>query len=76
MFWHGLRNNLAKLGIDIIPYYGSKSTFTDFEVPKVGLDIEDLNLYFFGKEEIKFIKSSVSDIDVEGKDFLKYLENG
>lgn len=76
LFWHGVRNNVAKLGIDIMPYYWSKSTFTDFEVPKIGLEVDDLDLCFFGKEEIKFIKSSVRGIDGEGKDFIKYLENG
>jgi hypothetical protein len=76
LFWHGVRNNVAKLGIDIMPYYWSKSTFTDFEVPKIGLDQEHLDLSFFGEEEIKFIKSSVRGIDVEGKDFFKYLQNG
>jgi hypothetical protein len=76
LFWHGVRNNLAKLGIDFMPYYWSKSTFTNFEIPKVGLNQDDLILSFFGEEEIKFIKSSVRGIDVEGKDFIKYLKSG
>ena len=74
MFWHGVRNNFARLGLDAMPYHWSKATLESIKAPN--LKTKDLDLKFseFGESEINFIKKTI--IGIEDKDLLGYLKNG
>ncbi len=74
LFWHGVRNNIARLGIDIMPYHWSKTTIQASESPIHKLNDLDLKIYVFGESEINFIKNTI--IGIEEKDFFQYLKNG
>lgn len=74
MFWHGVRNNVARLGLDAMPYYWSKTTMQSVKAAAIKTNDLDLKLSVFGASEINFIKSSI--IGIEDKDFLDYLKNG
>lgn len=74
MFWHGVRNNLARLGLDVMPYYWSKTTIQSVKATVIKANDLDLKLSVFGASEINFIKSTI--IGIEDKDFLDYLKNG
>ena len=74
LFWHGVRNNIARLGIDVMPYNWSKTTIQEFEIPTHKLNNLDLKIYVFGESELTFIKNTI--IGIEEKDFIQYLKNG
>ena len=74
MFWHGVRNNFARLGIDAMPYYWSKTTIESVEAPTHKAYDLDLKFSVFGESEIHFITSTI--IGIEDKDLLDYLKNG
>lgn len=73
LFLHGIRNNLAKIGLDFMPYYWEFGS-TDIEPPKIRDDESKYELSIFGEDEIKFIKSNV--IGIEHKDLMSDLKNG
>ena len=74
LFMQGVRNNLAKIGVDIMPYYYFVST-KDTAIPqKIRGDELNLKLSIFDESDMKLIKSSINGLDQ--KDFLADLENG
>lgn len=74
MFWQGVRNNFARIGIDVMPYHWSKTTMQSIEEPTHTATDLDLKLSVFGVSEINFIKSAI--IGIEDKDLLGYLNAG
>lgn len=74
LFWHGVRNNVAKLGIDIMPYYWFTVTKELSEPQRIKDETLDLKVSIFGESEIKIIKSKI--IGIEQKDLLDDLKNG
>ena len=74
MFWHGVRNNFARLGLDVMPYHWSKTTIQSVEAPTHKANDLDLKFSVFGESEINFIKNTI--IGIEDKDLLEYLKNG
>lgn len=74
LFWHGVRNNLARIGLDFMPYYWFKAT-KEMANP-YNIKGEDLDLKFsvFGASEISTIKSTI--IGIEHKNLLDDLKNG
>ena len=74
LFWHGLRNNLAKLGIDIMPYYYFIATKENAKPQKIKGEKLDLRFSTFNEADISFIKSSIKGI--EQKDFSSDLKEG
>ena len=74
LFLHGVRNNLAKIGIDIMPYYWLTTKKELLGPQYIKGDKLDLELSYFEKSDIDIIKSTI--IGIQDKDLLKYLENG
>ena len=74
LFWHGVRNNLAKLGIDIMPYFYFVATKENAKPQSIKGEKLDLKFSTFDENDIKFIKSSI--IGIEQKDFLADLKAG
>lgn len=74
MFWQGVRNNFARLGVDAMPYHWSKTTVHSVKTPIIKTQDLDLKFSVFGPSEINFIKSNI--IGIEDKDLSDYLKNG
>ncbi len=74
LFLHGVRNNLAKLGIDIMPYYWFTTTKELVQPQYIKGEKLDLKLSFFDESDINFIKSTI--IGIQNKDLLNDLKNG
>lgn len=73
LFWHGIRNNLAKIGFDFMPYFWEIGSI-DIEPPRIRDDESKYQLSIFGEEEITFIKNNV--IGIAHKDLMNDLKNG
>ena len=74
MFWQGVRNNFARLGLDVMPYHWCKTIIHPIEEPTHQAIDLNLKLSVFGASEINFIKNSI--IGIEEKDLLDYLKGG
>jgi hypothetical protein len=74
LFLHGVRNQLAKIGIDIMPYYWVQEATEPITPPNIRGDASGFKVSYFGEEEIKEVKSTI--IGIEGKDLLDDLKNG
>lgn len=74
LFWHGVRNNLAKIGLDFMPYYWVQEATEAFTPPEIRGDDKDFELLVFGEKEIAFIKSTI--IGIEDKDLFSNLKDG
>jgi hypothetical protein len=74
LFWHGVRNNLAKLGLDFMPYYWVKEATTPINPPEIRGADQDFEIEVFGEEEITYIKNTI--IGIEEKDLFTDLKNG
>ncbi|GGW64414.1 acetyltransferase (GNAT) family protein [Winogradskyella epiphytica] len=74
LFWHGVRNNLAKIGFDFMPYYWVKEATSPFEPPQIRGSNKNFKVSTFGEDEINYIKNTI--IGIEQKDLLSDLKNG
>lgn len=74
LFWHGVRNNLAKIGLDLMPYYWVKEATSPITPPKLRGEDTNFEISIFGETEINYIKDTV--IGIEQKDLLADLKNG
>lgn len=74
LFLHGVRNNLAKIGLDFMPYYWVKEATSPITPPKIRGEAIDLELSTFGESEINHIKNTI--IGIEQKDLFADLKNG
>ncbi len=74
LFWHGIRNNLAKIGLDFMPYYWEIGSI-NIEPPQIRSDnAAKYQLVQIGEKEITFIKKNI--IGIEHKDLMNDLKNG
>ncbi len=60
LFFHGLRNRLARIGINIMPYYWVKEEVHNCEEPKIKGNVADYKLRNLNLEELTLI---CKDID-------------
>ena len=74
LFWHGVRNNLAKIGLDFMPYYWVKEATSPVTPPGIRGEDKDFEISTFGETEINHIKNTI--IGIEQKDLLADLKNG
>lgn len=74
LFWHGVRNNLAKLGLDFMPYYWVQEATSPINPPEIRGEDKEFELSTFGEVEIAYIKTTI--IGIEQKDLLADLKNG
>lgn len=73
LLWQGLRNQLAKIGIDIMPYYWEIGT-TLINEPKLRDDPSLYEISVFGEKELIYAKNNI--IGIEHKNLLKDLNEG
>ena len=50
LFWHGVRNNMAKIGIDFMPYYYVQEAITPLNEPKLRDDKLQFEILEFGEK--------------------------
>ncbi len=74
LFLHGVRNQMAKIGIDIMPYYWVQEATESIIPPKIRGDASGYSVSYFGEKEITEVKNTI--IGIEGKDLLNDLKNG
>ena len=74
LFLHGVRNNLAKIGLDFMPYYWVKEATSQIIPPQIRGEDKDFEISTFGETELIHIKSTI--IGIEQKDLLADLKNG
>ncbi len=74
MLWHGLRNNLAKIGLDFMPYYWVEEATSPITPPQIRGEDTNFEMSIFGENEINYIKNAI--IGIEQKDLLADLKNG
>jgi hypothetical protein len=74
LFLHGVRNNLAKIGLDFMPYYWVEEATSTIKIPEIRGEDKDFKISIFGEEEINYIKSTI--IGIGEKDLLTDLKNG
>jgi len=73
LFWHGIRNTMAKIGLDFMPYYWEIGSI-DIEAPKIRDDKSKYQLSIFEDQEITYIKNNV--LGIGHKDLRNDLKNG
>jgi GNAT superfamily N-acetyltransferase len=74
LFWHGVRNNLARIGFDFMPYYLCKSVSKLVIPDHINSPDIDLKFSIFGTSEINYIKNSI--IGIGDKRVFKDLNDG
>lgn len=74
LFWHGVRNNLAKIGLDFMPYYWVEEATSPIIPPKIRGEQTHFEILKFGETEISYIKDTI--IGIEQKDLLADLKKG
>ncbi len=74
LFLHGVRNNLAKIGLDFMPYYWVKEANSQITPPQIRGEDKDFEISTFGETELIHVKNTI--IGIEQKDLLADLKNG
>lgn len=74
LFWHGVRNNLARIGLDFMPYYWVQEATSAIDPPQIRGTDKNFEISIFGREEIEYIQNTI--IGIEEKDLIEDLKNG
>ena len=74
LFCLGVRNNLAKMGLDFMPYYWCQSLSSSVNPDTIKTPTLNLKCSIFSEKEINDIKNSIHGI--KDKDLFKDLHNG
>lgn len=74
LFLHGVRNNLAEIGLDFMPYYWVKEATSPITPPQIRGEDKNFEISTFGESEINHIKNAI--IGIEQKDLLADLKKG
>ena len=70
LFLFGIRNKLAKIGLDIDPYYWVQEEFEPCEEPQIKGNTSEYHVRYFDVEEIKIIAGNVA------KELTKDIRSG
>lgn len=62
LFWHGIRNRLAKIGFDFMPYYWETGPL-DIDKPEIRDDESHYDVTLLNEDDIIAIKNKVTGID-------------
>lgn len=73
LFFHGLRNRLARIGINIIPYYWVQEEVQQCEVPQIKGDVSEYKLRNLSLEELIIICKDIDNFILD--DFIQDFEN-
>ena len=71
---HGIRNRLARIGLDIRPYYWVLEGGNDCKQPEIKGSTSEYSLEFLGPEDIKAMDPTV--LGYKEEEMLGYLKNG
>lgn len=74
LFFHGVRNRLAKLGLDFMPYYWVLEGDEPLDPPKIRDDVSKYTTSYFGEEELTYIQNSI--IGIAHKNLVEDYRNG
>ncbi|WP_136481961.1 GNAT family N-acetyltransferase [Cognatitamlana onchidii] len=74
MLFQGIRNRLAHIGIDVMPYYWTIEGKDKIKPPCIAGDQSGFEVSFLGKEDLVYVKQVVKGI--AHKDLIKYFEDG
>lgn len=74
LFLFGLRNRLAKIGLDFRPYYWLEEEFLPCEVPQIKGDITKYKLRYLSLDEAKLINQRKSETDYNN--MVRGMQNG
>lgn len=74
LFLFGFRNRLARIGIDIIPYYWVQEDAEPCKEPVIKGNAEDYMVKYLTKEDVQLIANQVPKI--LGDDLIKGINNG
>lgn len=74
LFWHGVRNNLARAGLDFMPYYWVREATKTVKPPEIRGSNKDFKIKRFDEAEINYIKNTI--IGIEEKDLIEDLRSG
>ena len=75
LFFHGLKNRLARIGIDIVPYYWVQEETEPVTPPKIRDDSGNQYIVsYLGEKDLEQIKTKVKGI--EHNDLLQNLRDG
>jgi hypothetical protein len=65
MFLFGLKNRLARIGIEIMPYYWVQEEAEDCAAPQIKGDFSEFILRELSFEEVKFISSEIDNMQMD-----------
>jgi len=74
LFFHGVRNQMAKFGIDIMPYYWVQEATEHIKSIEIKGGSDNYKVSFFDEDDIKIIKNSI--IGIDHKDLINDFRNG
>ncbi len=74
LFWHGVRNRLARIGLDFMPYYWVIEGQDEIEEPKIRGEQSNFTLLFLSESDINAVKEQI--IGIGHKDLLGYFKEG
>ena len=74
LFWFGLRNRLANIGLDFDPYYWELEGLSMTDPPNIKADPNNFNLEYLGLEEIGKLSERIHGINRHL--LLEGMENG
>lgn len=65
MFLFGLKNRLARIGIEIMPYYWVQEEVIPCDVPMIKGDVSEYSLKELSFEEVKFISKEIDNMQMD-----------
>jgi len=71
---YGLRNRLARIGLDIVPYYWVQEEYKPCDEPIIKGNADDFTVKYLNEDEVKLVASKVPKI--LGDDLIKGFSNG
>lgn len=74
LFLFGLKNRLARIGLDITPFYLVQEGVTEYEAPEIRGDSSTYTVSYFEEHEISLIEKSI--LGIKQNDLLKDLKSG
>lgn len=74
LFLLGVKNRLARIGFDFMPYYFVEEGIGEFDAPVIRGDDSSFTLSYFKEKELSYIQNEIKGI--EHKDLLEDYKNG
>ncbi len=65
MFLYGLKNRLALIGIEIMPYYWVQEEFEPCAEPKIKGDVSEFKLRELSLDELMFVSKGIQNLQID-----------